>query len=81
MSLNQETPAFQNNLGVARERTGDLVAAAAAYVAAAELGHSTAQASAQRVEKLILARTPATPAAGDSLSPRMAAAAADSSSW
>ncbi len=46
---------FQNNLGVALERTGELVEAERAYARAAEAGHPTAPASAQRVEERILA--------------------------
>ena len=81
VALSAERPVFENNLGVARERTGDLVAAAAAYTAAAQGGHPTAQESAQRVEDLILARTRVPSAPADSLSPKMAAATADSTRW
>jgi tetratricopeptide (TPR) repeat protein len=54
--LRDDVACFYNNLGVALERTGDLIGARIAYGKAGQLGHELASNSSQRVETVLLAR-------------------------
>lgn len=54
--LRDDVGTFFNNLGVALERTGDLVGAHLAYTRAGEQGHAAAVASGDRVDVLLVAQ-------------------------